>query len=215
MSEPSSRPRAQQSRSRDTEQRILATAVRVLGEQGAEGLTTANVSVAAGVSVGSLYRRFGNKEHLLRAAQGEFLRVFEGTITGRLLALSDADAADPAATITHVTTGLAESFAESAAPLRALLLVGLQNPVVYADGHAASVRGGNVFAELVLRHRAAITQPDPEAAVDFAYRLIYATCSHRIIQGEGLESDRPLGWTEMTAQLARANCAYLLAPSSV
>ena len=46
--------------------------------------STAHVSEVAGVSVGSIYRRFGNKEQLLLATQAEFVRAFLEDFTARL-----------------------------------------------------------------------------------------------------------------------------------
>ena len=62
------------------------------------------------------------------------------------------------------------------------------------------------------RHDDAIRRPDPEAATDYTYRLIYAMCSHRITQGPTLESRRSFGWDRTIAELVQVNTAYLLAP---
>ena len=199
-----------QQRSHETEQRILQAAVRVLGEAGVEALTTAEVSAAAGVSVGSIYRRFGNKEQLLLATQSEFLRLFEGNLYQELSGIPREDANDPARTIAYATKVVGTCFAENAAPLRALLVVGLSHEDIRLQGHLASVRGGSRFAELILNHRDALAHEDPEAAVDFAFRMVYAACSHRIMQGETLESLRRRTWAGTIDELARAARAYLL-----
>jgi AcrR family transcriptional regulator len=54
-------PPARQARSRLTRQRILAAGTARLEEGGTEMLTIAAVAARAGVSVGSVYRRFGDK----------------------------------------------------------------------------------------------------------------------------------------------------------
>ncbi|MFT4212898.1 MAG: helix-turn-helix domain-containing protein [Microbacterium sp.] len=204
------RPRAQQDRSRRTEQQILDAALTVLSESGADGLTTGSVSRAAGVSVGSIYRRFGDKEQLLLATQAELLRLVEDQMVDAAMAMTPEVAADPRATVTHMTTAMGRGFQLNADALHAIMLVGLQNPAVYEAGHHTSVRAGRLFALSMLRHRESIRQPDPEAAVDFAYRLIHAACSHRVLEGEALESDLPRTWDQMLAELAKANVAYLL-----
>lgn len=205
------KPPALQPRSKETEHRILQKALQILGESGAEGLTTINVSEAAGVSVGTIYRRFGNKEQLLRSTQAEFLRTFQEHLDKRLSSLTAAEAVDPASTISHTTKAVCENFRDYAAPLKQLLLIGMQNPQIYSDGHRASVEGGRKFAALILKHRSVIAHDDPENAVDFAYRLTYAMCSHRITQGPLLESERSQTWTDLIKELSHANQAYLLA----
>lgn len=56
-----------QSRSKATVEAILTGAAQVLVEHGYEGATTARVAERAGVSVGSLYQYFPNKEALVAA----------------------------------------------------------------------------------------------------------------------------------------------------
>ena len=56
-----------QARSRATVQAILEAAARVFVEDGLEGATTNRIAVVAGVSVGSLYQYFPNKESLVQA----------------------------------------------------------------------------------------------------------------------------------------------------
>lgn len=55
-----------QDRSRAMVDRLLAAATRVLAERGYAGLSTNRVAAVAGVSVGSLYRYFGDKDDLVR-----------------------------------------------------------------------------------------------------------------------------------------------------
>lgn len=62
----SPRKRPAQARSHATVLAILGATIRVLGEVGA-GLTTTRVAAVAGVSVGTLYQYFGNREALITA----------------------------------------------------------------------------------------------------------------------------------------------------
>lgn len=56
-----------QARSQATVEAILTAAARILTKEGFEALTTNRVATVAGVSVGSLYQYFPNKEALVRA----------------------------------------------------------------------------------------------------------------------------------------------------
>lgn len=71
--DPGPRP-PQQARSRQTLERLLAAAVAVIEEKGLAGVTVPEVAAAAGVATGSIYRRFADKDALVRAA---FLQVLE------------------------------------------------------------------------------------------------------------------------------------------
>jgi AcrR family transcriptional regulator len=66
---PALRPRKQpvQVRSRQMREDILAASIRVLRREGALRFTTPRVAEAAGISVGSLYQYFPNKQALLFA----------------------------------------------------------------------------------------------------------------------------------------------------
>lgn len=74
------RKRPKQARSARLVEAILQAAVRVLERDGAAGFTTVRVAERAGVSVGSLYQYFPNKQSILFRLQQD-----EWTATGRLL----------------------------------------------------------------------------------------------------------------------------------
>ena len=59
------RKRPRQQRSQETVDRILDTAARLFDELGYRSTTTNHVAEAAGVSIGSLYQYFPNKDSLL------------------------------------------------------------------------------------------------------------------------------------------------------
>ena len=61
------RKRPRQARSKATVDTILDATTRVLVKQGFDGLSTNAVAAAAGVSIGSLYQYFPNKEALVLA----------------------------------------------------------------------------------------------------------------------------------------------------
>lgn len=63
--EPRKTPR--QSRSRVTVDAILTAAAQVLAERGHDGATTARIAERAGVSIGSFYQYYPNKEALIAA----------------------------------------------------------------------------------------------------------------------------------------------------
>ena len=63
------RKRPVQARSRQTVESILAAAARILAERGYLATTTNDVAEAAGVSIGSLYQYFPNKDSLLVALE--------------------------------------------------------------------------------------------------------------------------------------------------
>lgn len=63
----SPRKQARQARSRATQEAIVEAAARILEASGREGLTTNAIAERAGVSIGSLYQYYPNKEAVLAA----------------------------------------------------------------------------------------------------------------------------------------------------
>ncbi|MFJ1705384.1 TetR/AcrR family transcriptional regulator [Kitasatospora sp. NPDC088346] len=63
--------------------KILAAAAEILAAEGPEALTVAEVAQAAGIGVGTVYRRFGDRTGLLLALLDEREREFQaGFMTG-------------------------------------------------------------------------------------------------------------------------------------
>jgi AcrR family transcriptional regulator len=67
----------QQERSRRTLEKLLAATAEMLEQHGLEGATIPRIAAQAGVSVGSVYRRFEDKDALFRAA---FLGLIEHSV---------------------------------------------------------------------------------------------------------------------------------------
>lgn len=83
--EPRKRPR--QRRSVETVERILDAAARIFDERGYRATTTNHVAEAAGVSIGSLYQYFPNKDALLVSLADRHLDDVVARFGHRLAAL--------------------------------------------------------------------------------------------------------------------------------
>jgi AcrR family transcriptional regulator len=80
----SSRKHPKQARSRQLVAAILAAAGRILARDGARRFTAARVAEEAGVSVGSLYQYFPNKEAILFRLQADEWEETGGLLSGIL-----------------------------------------------------------------------------------------------------------------------------------
>ena len=84
-----------QARARQTLQAIFEATARVLTDEGEAALTTNRIAEVAGVSIGTLYQYFDNKEAIVRTMlQDERQRVMQGLEA--LLAAADPRSTDPA-----------------------------------------------------------------------------------------------------------------------
>ncbi|MFM9697005.1 TetR/AcrR family transcriptional regulator [Streptomyces europaeiscabiei] len=210
---PTARPAALTERSRRSQQDILQAGYALLEEGGVDALTVAAVAERAGMAVGSIYRRFGDKEGLLLAIQHAFTEKLQAEITGRISPERLRILRDPAVVIAEAVGAITDTFHAHQALLRVFLLLGTRHEAVRTEGSRVSIEGNRYFTE-ALQHTP-VAHPDPAAALDFAYRLVFATVAHRITQGEFLESDRPLPWNELRSHLQTSVVSYLLdAPES-
>jgi AcrR family transcriptional regulator len=200
-----------QERSRRTHKRIYDAGTRLLAEQGPSALTVANVAAAAGVSTGSIYRRFGSKEQLLAVIQYEFVEDFKAELARRLADERLTSEASVKETVGIAVRGFAETFRDRESLLRVLILVSTENQAVLDLGSRGVIECGAMFREALLGVADRIKRPDPAAAIDHAYRSMYSVCAFRALFGENVVSTRPAPWPVLIDDMTVAVCAYLTA----
>ena len=106
MSEATMKPRKQprQRRSQATVDAILEATARILQEEGYDKASTNRVAKVAGVSIGSLYQYFPNKESLIHALFERHHEEMIGLLQSTILEMGDAPI--PVAVRTYVTAML-------------------------------------------------------------------------------------------------------------
>jgi AcrR family transcriptional regulator len=199
------RPPKQQ-RSRESYERVLHAARELLEENGFEGFTVQEVATRANVSVGAIYERFGNKETLLHTVHARLMETIAKFVDAQ-------DAALPAGAgdlIEALVQRVAATMAAHHAILRAFMHLGALDDVIADRGSLESVELGRRFRAALRPHAAELTHPDPEVALDVAFRIAYSTLARQVMYGPLFESDVALGWDRLTGELARACRAYLL-----
>jgi AcrR family transcriptional regulator len=178
----------------------------LLEEGGAEALTVAAVAARAGVSVGSVYRRFGDKDRLLAALQHDMIDQFRTDIIERFTPVT----ADPAALVAAAVVGLTETYEAHERLMQVFMTAGASDAAVARVGSQASIGAGKVFRQFLEPIAECVPSPDPETRLDFIYRLVCGVCANRIVNGEKFESERPLPWKKLTDELVTVARSYLL-----
>ena len=97
------RKRPRQARSRDTVSAILAATSRVLIKHGFDGLTTNAVASAAGVSIGSLYQYFPNKEALVAGLIEHHVETINAALFAELTRVATLPIAQAARAVIELT----------------------------------------------------------------------------------------------------------------
>jgi AcrR family transcriptional regulator len=164
---------AHQARSRESLARLLKAAAEVLNKDGLEGATIPRIAARASLSPGTVYRRFPDKDALLREVCLRLLEEnYQGTKkllaseTWKKMSLVEMSRTVIAITLTghHSHRGL----------LRAYLLFSLQHPDSAFIRKCEHLEWKTLqdVGELLLTRRSEIHHPDPESAVKLALLMV-------------------------------------------
>jgi AcrR family transcriptional regulator len=107
-----------QARSRATVERILGAATEVLGERGYAAASTNAIAARAGVSPGTLYQYFADKDAIVSELTGRLIANFETALTP---ALRQATAAPPETSTPLLIDAVLDALERDAAVLRAIV----------------------------------------------------------------------------------------------
>jgi AcrR family transcriptional regulator len=201
-SEPVPRKQPTQERAAATVDAILGAVERVLEKHGAAGLTTNRVAEVAGVSVGTLYQYYPNKEALVGAV---IERYYQQTFAMCRAALA-AGAGVPIGTIVdRVAEALAAAY-QVQRPIHRWL-IDLRSAAAYQERFRTGL--DELVEEITrfLEARPDVRFPDPRAA---AFLLVHGI--EGIIAAAGARSQH-LDVPELTREGARMVRAYLDAHS--
>lgn len=188
----------QQARSRAALQRLLTAAEQVLAEQGPESFTVAAVASQAGMSVGTIYRRFDGKEQLLHAVKDRLLTQLETSVRDALRSAPP----DLRSIFTAFVAALAQTFEEHDGIFPELL------DAQRSDGRDRGLAALSAIQDALLE-ALPLSSADVEN-LKMAARTIIGACVHRAATSRFWPDDRPWEtWAEEAAEMA---LAYLTSP---
>lgn len=196
-----------QERSRQTRDRLLDAAEAVLARDGLEGATVPAIAAEAGVAVGSVYRRFPDKDALFR---GVYERFFSrGAETNRAGLMAEAFRGTSAgAVIAQLVEGMVAGYRDRRPLLRALLVYEHAHADPAFRRHAAQLRAETfrMIGDLLVARGRELGHPRPREAVAFALTVVRHTLQGLALQngrGGALEDER------FVKELTRMVAAYL------
>jgi AcrR family transcriptional regulator len=209
-SEPLIRPPLQR-RSQESLERVLQAGAELLLEVGYEGFTLQEVSKRSGVSIGSIYARAPSKEALVLAIYDrEMAKV--SAANERLRETAQLEGLQGRDLIIALVDLMARSTLEHADILRVFMYRALVDEEIWKRGSDRSTMLSRAFEEALLEHKDELNHPDPELAIDVAFRMVYNTLVRRVTHGNTFESQRPLSDEDLIRELGEAAADYLLAP---
>jgi AcrR family transcriptional regulator len=190
----------QQSRSRVTVSTILDAAVRVMDQEGADAATTTRIAEVAGVSVGTLYQYFGNRDSILDALQD---REFERATEFMMRVLSEP-AGTPEQIARRVMEGLLALYAACPALHRLLVVEGLRVTPT-ARVQAFDLRMVNAIRAFLSSSGLPVRRQNHDLAAFVVYNSVRATMLARL-----LEAPAGLGDAALVAELTDLVLSYLI-----
>lgn len=208
---------ARQARSRATLDRLLIATEQALDEYGLEGSTIPRIAKKAKLSPAAIYRRFPDKDALLRYV---CLNFFDE----KLAKFADAEIAPVPADITLETlvqkmvAALFCGYTVRRGLMRALLQFTYEHPDLRFREKMkdAQARTFAAMAGVFLKFRGEIRHPDPELAVRFGLLTVAVTLREMLLV------QRPDRWNKIVTisdeqlqqQLARMLYLYLVTPAT-
>ncbi len=200
-----------QARSRLTTEQLLAATLAVIEEKGVAGVTIPEVALRAGLSPGSVYRRFDDKEAMIRIALLRFLEASRETNeaslpSGRLLGLTLEEA------LLALCRGLVAQYRGRTGLLKALdQYLEVQADAAFRERAVSLMEANLRLVTGALRpFHDQIAAADPEWAITFALlSAITLIEAHKLHDSPVWRRILPLDDNALAAETARAMTAYL------
>ncbi|MBB2942498.1 AcrR family transcriptional regulator [Actinoplanes lutulentus] len=185
----------QQQRSREMIDRILAATAQVLAERGYAGLSTNRVAAQAGVSVGSLYRYFADKNELIEELRSRSSADVLADLTGALTAAVPMPARDG---VRHVLTVLVAALKRH----RAVTIAMIDEAPLGAHGNIlpeVERQLAQITRIFVAVHAPHLEQAEADARIHLAMGVTLNACLRIALDpAPGVSEDRMI---DLTAEL--------------
>jgi len=198
----------QQARSRETLGRLLDAAEMLLTEGGLDAATVPAIAERAGVSVGVVYRRFPDKDALLRSVYLRFFgRLSQGNENNlRLLAESKLTLSELAS---KVISGMVHGYRLKRSILRALMLYARthQDAEFRRAAHDLDTVAANAVVIMLMSRRSEIHHPNPSEAIRFGL-LAVASVLHTTVLEDDISFRIPQP-ADLEKELVRLFLSYL------
>jgi AcrR family transcriptional regulator len=201
-----------QERGRKAVERLLNAAEETLESAGLDGATVPAIAARAGMSVGNVYKRFPDKDALLRAVHERF---FTESLASNEFALDPAkwEGIPTADVLSTLVTGMIDGYRMRRPLIRALLLYAQTHADAEfrADAEQLRLQTLGLFERLLRNRREDIGHAHPERAIRFVVTLIAHALENAVMsEGGAISSGDLLAHVPETAsELSRIVNGYL------
>lgn len=198
-----------QERSRRSFERVQDAALALLVERGPDAFTLAEVCTRADASMGAIYNRVNGKDDLIRLIhEREMARIDSDTAQAlQTTDLQGPELRDAVAALIGAVTVLLRRDADV---LRPFMLLAATDQQISIRGRQSAAVMRDLFGELLSGRRNEIRHPDPVAAIDWCFTIVYSVVARRLGLGSTMEGAADGGdWDDIVPNLVDTVTAYL------
>jgi AcrR family transcriptional regulator len=173
---------AHQARSRESLRKLLRAATEVLGQHGVEGATIPRIARHAGLTPGSVYRRFHDKDALIETAILGILERQDESIKMGMAPLMTPQI-PLAVFVEQVIMGMVTTYRSKAPMLRAMrqFVQGRMDTPFVKKACKLEASYFQRVVDVFMAHREEIRHPDPRAAVALALMMVVGTLYELVV----------------------------------
>ncbi|MCC7462761.1 MAG: TetR/AcrR family transcriptional regulator [Gammaproteobacteria bacterium] len=202
-----------QTRSRQSFDRVLDTAIEIINEGGLAALTLAEVSRRSRASIGSIYCRVDSKDALIREVQARALTemdhefaVLVNRVRRKGLPLREL--------VPAIVRELALHLKRHARALNAFMQQAGVDPVIESMGRKSWQQNALDFKLILLERHAEFRHPNPEHAAATCFTVVYGCLARYLGLGVGGHADIDSTWSELIEDLGLMALGFLLTDPS-
>ncbi len=172
---------AKQDRSRDTKDRILRAAEKLLRREAFEAVSVRRIIEEARTSIGSFYARFRDKNALLPVLYAEYEVQLEQRLNRLRKSTGNARSLEAAAGL--IVEHFLVTYGEIPNLSRALYEYATRSPAAAESRNLAErrYRQYSFLLDALMSFRPEITHPDPSRAVELAMYFMVVVCRNRLL----------------------------------
>ena len=206
-----------QARSRRSLQRLLDAAESVFDKYGLEGATLPRIAREAGLSPASVYRRFRDKDALIRAVFQRASEIQTQEIANEI-DLEQMHKIGIRAFTNHWIGGMLRGYSARTGLIRAAMMYGQKHPraAFVRRQRDLEIQNFRKMVQIFLLWRDEIGHPNPEHAVIYGAMMVAFTARELILLDEAaaFKGLVPLGIEDLQRELSRGFLRYLGVQSS-
>ena len=196
--------RPKQDRSRIALARIIAGAAKLLVRKDSDNFSMAEIAEAAGLPVGSIYRRFKGKDSIIQAIALDTFTRLEDIIRERMKGVHFANAGE---VVAELTAGMVAMSEENGPLFQVLVRQSTKNYTVRATIIKGRLRLLNYYKEAVSGFLQHIPEQRRDILIGISYHIVASAVVSKLRGEDPTVNDLP--WSDLAQEVTKAATGYL------